>query len=105
MNGLIIPRDASQQFHIGVTVDSARNWNNLELGDLLFFGYLKDGKQRIDHVALWLGNGKFIQSSKNVRINSVNPEDGDYDDYHVSKYVKSQRIIGIPSINTVRLND
>ena len=70
MNGIIIPRDASQQVNEGLLVDADRNWDKLQEGDLMFFGYYKNGKRRIDHVAIWIGNGKFIQASKNVRINS-----------------------------------
>lgn len=36
MNGLIIPRDASQQINTGKVVDSTRNFENLIAGDLLF---------------------------------------------------------------------
>ena len=94
MNGLVIPRDASQQINEGLLVDENRNWNNLNKGDLMFFGYYKDGKRRIDHVAIWIGNGQFIQASKNVRINSVNSDDPLYDKYHMEKYIESRRIIG-----------
>ena len=44
MNGLIIPRDASQQIKIGQIVDSVSNWKNLKIGDLLFFGYKNEEK-------------------------------------------------------------
>ena len=37
MNGLVIPRDASQQINEGLLVDENRNWNNLNKGDLMFF--------------------------------------------------------------------
>ena len=94
MNGLIIPRDASQQIFEGKLVDDNRNWKNLEVGDLMFFGYYRDGKRRIDHVAMWIGNNKFIQASKNVRISSVDPDSNIYDKYHMDKYFESRRIIG-----------
>ena len=94
MNGLVIPRDASQQINEGILVDQNRNWDNLNEGDLMFFGYYRDGKRRIDHVAIWMGDGKFIQASKNVRINSVYANDPLYDRYHMEKYIESRRIIG-----------
>ena len=93
MNGLIIPRDASQQIKIGQIVDSVSNWKNLKIGDLLFFGYKNEEKLKIDHVGMWLGNNKFVQSSKNVRISSVSPIDKDYDSYHMEKYIMTRRII------------
>lgn len=94
MNGYILPRDASQQIKEGILVDDSRNWNLLETGDLMFFGYYKDDKLRIDHVSIWLGDGYFIQSSKNVRISSVYSDNSNFDDYHMAKYIESRRIIG-----------
>ena len=94
MNGLVIPRDASQQVNEGFLVDRDRNWDNLKEGDLMFFGYYKDGRRRIDHVAIWMGDGKFIQASKNVRINSVYSDDQTYDKYHMDKYIETRRLIG-----------
>jgi hypothetical protein len=94
MNGYVIPRDASQQINEGLTIDSLRDWSNLQVGDLLFFGYERDGRTRIDHVAMWVGDNKFIQASKNVRINSVDEESEDYDMYHMEKYIKSKRYLG-----------
>ena len=94
MNGYILPRDASQQVKEGTLVDDSRNWNLLEAGDLMFFGYYKDDKLRIDHVSIWLGDGYFIQSSKNVRISSVYSDNLNFDDYHMAKYIESRRIIG-----------
>ena len=93
MNGLIIPRDASQQIKIGQIVDSVSIWKNLKIGDLLFFGYKNEEKLKIDHVGMWLGNNKFVQASKNVRISSVSPIDKDYDSYHMEKYIMTRRII------------
>jgi cell wall-associated NlpC family hydrolase len=94
MNGLVLPRDASQQINEGLLVDYERNWDSLKEGDLMFFGYYRDGRRRIDHVAIWIGDGKFIQASKNVRINSVYSDDPLYDKYHMEKYMESRRIIG-----------
>tara|TARA_B100001996_G_scaffold373144_1_gene350311 strand:- start:411 stop:1523 length:1113 start_codon:yes stop_codon:yes gene_type:complete len=94
MSGLVIPRDASQQVNEGLLVDRERKWDNLQEGDLMFFGYYKDGRRRIDHVAIWMGNGKFIQASKNVRINSVYSDDPTYDKYHMDKYIESRRLMG-----------
>lgn len=38
LNGLVIPRDASQQVHTGRQIDEKGDFSNLEKGDLLFFG-------------------------------------------------------------------
>lgn len=69
--GIILERDASQQAKHGETVDFT-DFNNLQAGDLLFFGR---SVQRITHVGIYLGNGNFVHSSGKVHISSINPED------------------------------
>ena len=76
MNGIVIPRNASQIIHCGdeVSLDA------MQRGDLVFFGTpAKDGKpQRVTHIGIYLGGGRIIHSSHMVRVNSLNPEDADY---------------------------
>lgn len=63
MNGFVIPRDASQQVHAGEEVPITPQLEALAVGDLLFFGNLRaDGSQRITHVGLYLGQGRFVHS-------------------------------------------
>lgn len=83
MNGVLLPRDASQQVRIGEEIPA-----DMELwqpGDLLFFGTPASGERpmRIGHVALYLGEGKIIHSSKVVRINSLIPGSTDFYDRRV----------------------
>ena len=100
MQGVILARDASQQARYGEPIDfSVRN--NLQPGDLLFFG---SSAERITHEGIYMGNGNFIHSSGMVRINSIDPND--------PKYVKSRKIVAarriINSINSegiVRVKD
>lgn len=62
-NGFVIPRDASQQVHAGREVPISAELAEAEAGDLLFFGKLReDGSQRINHVGLYLGDGRFVHS-------------------------------------------
>ncbi len=93
MNGLIIPRDASQQVNEGLVVDAQLKFEGLEVGDLLFFGRpaTDSTKQRTTHVAIWMGDGEFIHASKNVRISSVNPNSPLYDSMNVNRYLGSKR--------------
>ena len=98
-----IPRDASQQINEGKLIDKERKWSKLTVGDLMFFGYYKNGRRRIDHVAMWIGDGKFIQASKNVRINSVHSSSPIYDKYHMEKYIESRRIIGNETFGVKKL--
>lgn len=72
--GIILARDASQQAKYGEPVDFS-NINNLEIGDLLFFGR---SVHRITHVGIYLGNGDFIHSSGRVHVSSINPDDPKY---------------------------
>lgn len=60
--GITIPRDSSVQALKGDAVDK----NNLQPGDLLFFAY-NNGKGRIHHVAMYIGNGEIIHSPKSGR--------------------------------------
>ena len=93
INGLIIPRDASQQVNEGLAVDAQLKFEGLEIGDLLFFGRTATDstKQKTTHVAIWMGDGEFIHASKNVRISSVNPNSPLYDSMNVKRYLGSKR--------------
>ena len=110
MNGILLPRNASQQIHCGdrvqMTIDKGF-WNDrsdesafrtemlartadLKRGDLVFFGTpaMEEGqKDRVTHVGIYLGNGKIIHSSHLVRINSLIPGEPDY-------YENAHRLLG-----------
>lgn len=73
--GVILPRNASQQARIGCAVD-ASDFPAFAPGDLLFFGNSITG--RINHVGLYVGDEKFIHCSGHVKVNSLNPDDADY---------------------------
>jgi gamma-D-glutamyl-L-lysine dipeptidyl-peptidase len=72
--GVILARDASQQAKYGEPID-IYDINNLQPGDLLFFGA---SAQRITHVGIYLGNGDFIHDSGKVAIGSIIPGDPKY---------------------------
>lgn len=94
LNGMIIPRDASQQVQEGDEVDVSKNWQNLEVGDLLFFGVPaeNDKPERVIHVGMWIGNNSFIHSRGRVRISSFDPKDENYDSYELGRYLRTKRI-------------
>jgi len=95
MNGLVLPRDASQQVHAGELVDTSEGWERMRPGDLLFFGVpAKDGKpERVVHVGMWIGeNQEFIHSSGRVRISSMNPDAPNYDAYNLNRFLRAKRI-------------
>lgn len=62
--GILLPRNASQQARSGDDVDISGGWDNLQPGDLLFFGRPRDdGSMRIYHVAIYIGDGQIIHSA------------------------------------------
>ncbi len=95
MNGDIIPRDASQQITAGENVDLTKNFENLEPGDLLFFGVpaTADKPQRVVHVGMWIGNNEYIHSSSRVQINSVDPNAENFSEYNLNRYLESRRYL------------
>ena len=94
LNGIILPRDASQQVMIGETIDKTGNWGELKAGDLLFFGEKReDGSERIVHVAMWLGNGEFIHASDKVRVSSMISTAPNFDEYNAKRYLRTKRVL------------
>jgi len=58
-NGINIPRTSINQSKFGKYVSR----NNLKKGDLIFFDTSKRRKGYVNHVGIYLGNGKFIHAS------------------------------------------
>ncbi|HDP66945.1 MAG TPA: hypothetical protein ENN20_00415 [Candidatus Marinimicrobia bacterium] len=77
-HGYVLQRDASMQVYEGVAVDTTNFPEQLQTGDLIFFG---PNPQRITHVALYIGNYEFMHSSGRVRLDSFNPADPHYNNY------------------------
>jgi len=92
--GIILERNASQQAQFGDSVDF-RNINNLQPGDLLFFG---SSPQAIVHVGIYLGKGEYIHSSGMVQINSIDPLTQSYNLTARKNLVAARRILS--SLNT-----
>lgn len=112
LNGKIIPRDASQQVNEGELIDVDKNWDKLEVGDLLFFGVkgTEEKKERVVHVGMWIGNGEFIHSRGRVRISSFDPNSPNFDEYELNRYLRTKRIInnqsdGVISVSELLKND
>lgn len=115
LNGIIIPRDASQQALVGLPVDVLENedisvekcLNNLKPGDLLFFSLSKRrgvNGGRVTHTAIYMGNGEFIQAAGMVKINSLVPTAANYDAGQSPTLVGARRMlteIGKPEITRV----
>ncbi len=98
MNGHVLPRDASQQVHAGELVDEAKEFDQLQPGDLLFFGRVATDStsERVTHVGMWIGNDEFIHApglEAHVRVSSVDPESENYDEPNLNRYLRSKRMI------------
>jgi cell wall-associated NlpC family hydrolase len=107
MNGILVPRNASQQIKCGdrvaMQVDPSYHEDgsrqnpdgtyseafirqmtervmNLKRGDLVYFGTPATAEKpmRVTHVGIYLGDNRIIHSSHRVRINSLIPGDADY---------------------------
>lgn len=94
LNGMVIPRDASQQVHTGKHIDSTRNFENLQKGDLLFFGRKATDStaEKVVHVGMWIGDNEFIHSSGKVRISSLDKSSKNYDEYNLNRYLRTKRV-------------
>lgn len=79
--GVIMTRDASGQFRYGEEVSIDNPCETLAPGDLLFFGRVRDGKPRITHTGMYIGDTEFIHSSRLVRVNSFDSTRTNYSAY------------------------
>ncbi len=104
LNGILLSRDASQQVHQGVEIPTDTTLKNLEPGDLLFFGRKAsaDKKEKITHVALYLGDGKVIHATGTVKIESLRRGDADFNEYRLNTFVRARRMLSGPSKNGVQ---
>lgn len=101
-NGIILPRDASQQVFAGEEVDIKNGFGKLEPGDLLFFGSKKeDGKEKVTHVAIYIGDNDFIHSSGMVRVNSLDKNKKNFSQYRFNTLLRAKRIIGAKNENNL----
>lgn len=81
-----IPRTANEMYHLEDA--AAVNPGQLESGDLVFFRI--QGRGAADHVGVYVGNGKFIQSprsGRDIQITSLN------EDYWQRHYVGARRVM------------
>lgn len=81
-----MPRTANEMYHLHDTAPVAMD--QLKKGDLVFFQ--TENRALADHVGVYIGNGKFIQSpraGKNVQITSLN------ENYWQRHYVGARRIV------------
>ena len=81
-----IPRTANEMYHLRDAAPVGRN--ELQNGDLVFFR--TQGRGAADHVGVYVGNGKFIQSPRSgqdIQITSLS------EDYWQQRYVGARRVM------------
>ncbi len=95
LNGMIIPRDASQQVHSGQDIDTSTGWAAMQPGDLLFFGTAAEegNAEKVVHVGMWIGNNEFIHSAGRVKINSVDENASNFDAYNTNRFLRAKRLL------------
>ncbi|HXK75766.1 MAG TPA: SH3 domain-containing C40 family peptidase [Bacteroidaceae bacterium] len=96
MHGIELPRDAYQQATIGQShIQIANKCHNLLPGDLIFFGRAATDSlpEKISHVAIYMGNERFIHSQGDVHISSFNPKSPVYDAFNYNRRLFAGRII------------
>ncbi|WP_339248746.1 C40 family peptidase [Paenibacillus sp. FSL R10-2796] len=88
--GLTLPRTSKAQYSVGTAVSKS----NLRSGDLVFFNTLGNG---VSHVGIYVGNGKFAQSSssRGVTITSLSQT------YWANRYVGAKRVMSTSAYQAV----
>lgn len=94
LNGVILERDASQQFGHGIKLSKEAYPDSLKTGDLLFFGYVRDGIPRPTHVGMYIGDTEFIHASGLVKINSLDSTRSNFSRSRRDAFLGVRRIIG-----------
>lgn len=87
--GVILLRDASQQARTGVPVEL----DALKRGDLVFFG--NPATQRVNHVAIYLGDGLIIESSGRVKVTPLAEKDDTLFARRIMPYVGREGIMNL----------
>ena len=93
LNGVDLLRNASHQFRQGTPVEPGQKLENLKKGDLLFFGRKNEGKPKVTHVGIYLGDGLFIHSSGLVHISSLDPSSPLRDEARIRGLLGARRIL------------
>ena len=96
LNGLQLPRDASQQVTAGDPIETDSTLRQLLPGDLLFFGSkASPGKrEKITHVAIYMGKGQIIHASDRVQVESLIPGEPGFAEHRLKSFVRARRMTG-----------
>lgn len=105
LNGIILPRDASQQVHVGELIPTEDGFDKLQPGDLLFFGSkaTEERRERITHVAIYLGDMDFIHADGKIRVNSLDKDKEHFSQYRYNSFIRAKRILSSLGENGIQL--
>jgi hypothetical protein len=94
LNGVELLRDADEQATMGIGIDAGNNFEHLHKGDLIFFTRHAGEKEprHITHVAIYLGDRKFIHSSGRVRIGSFDRGSPHFEPSLLARYACARRL-------------
>ncbi|MCD8310146.1 MAG: NlpC/P60 family protein [Prevotellaceae bacterium] len=96
---ILIPRDASRQALKGERIAIAPDFSDLQPGDLLFFGSPAEGDtpERVVHVGMYMGEGRFIHSQGDVHVSGLDAADPLFDAFNLGRLLFASRVL--PYIN------
>ncbi|NOZ90239.1 MAG: hypothetical protein GXO60_03015 [Epsilonproteobacteria bacterium] len=86
-NGITLPRYSGHQAKVGTKV----SFDELEKGDLVFFDTEHKFRGKVNHVGIYIGNGKFIHASsakKKVIITSFHKKP-----FYKRRFLRGERVI------------
>ncbi|MFE4714609.1 C40 family peptidase [Paenibacillus sp. NPDC056722] len=88
--GISLPRTSQSQYNAGTSISRSQ----MRPGDLVFFNTLGNG---VSHVGIFVGNGKFAQSSSShgVIISSLSEK------YWADRYIGAKRIMSTTAYKAV----
>lgn len=92
LHDIIIPRDAGPQSRVGQRIEHP---DDFQPGDLIFFGRRDPSgiKDRVSHVAIYLGDKTFIHSIGIVKVGSFDPDSPLYDAFNTGRMLYASRIL------------
>ena len=90
MHDIIIPRDSGPMSRTGERIMGT---DDLQPGDLVFFGRNDTASPKVSHVGLYIGDGRFIHSLGLVKIGSLRPDDPLYDAFNAGRYLFASHIL------------
>jgi len=96
LNGIILPRDASQQVLEGdLLTENVDDLTNVPPASLVFFGRraTDDSPWRVWHVGLWLGDGLMIHEDGPLKIESLDPDAASFNQKRYETFYSARDVL------------